>query len=92
MRCGCSAVFQDQQLTYQELDACANQLAQRLQTLGVKAETLVGLCVDRSLEMLVGLLGILKAGGAYLPLDPTYPERCVQLLSFPLEKSSEKII
>ncbi len=68
------AVLSEQgQLTYKELNAKANQLAHYLRTLGVKSETLVGLCVDRSLEMIIGLLGILKAGGAYVPLDPTYP-------------------
>ena len=56
-----------------ELDARANQLAHHLRALGVGPEAVVGLCVERSLEMLVGLLGILKAGGAYLPLDPDYP-------------------
>ncbi|MEH2091942.1 non-ribosomal peptide synthetase [Nostoc sp.] len=61
------------QLTYQQLNIKANQLAHHLQKLGVRAEVLVGICVDRSLEMMVGLLGILKAGGAYLPLDPAYP-------------------
>ena len=68
------AILSEQgQLTYKELNAKANQLAHYLRTLGVKSETLVGLCVDRSLEMIIGLLGILKAGGAYVPLDPTYP-------------------
>ena len=60
-------------LTYAELNHHANQLAHYLQQLGVGPETLVGLCVERSPEMLVGLLGILKAGGAYLPLDPAFP-------------------
>src|SRR5262249_55528747 len=59
--------------SYGELEARANQLAHHLRSLGVGAETVVGLCLDRSLEMLVGLIGILKAGGAYLPLDPSYP-------------------
>jgi len=67
--------FQDQQLTYSELNARANQLAHYLQTLGVKPERLVGISVERSLEMVVGLLGILKAGGAYVPLDPDYPQQ-----------------
>nr|AGZ05275.1 McyA [Nostoc sp. 152] len=65
--------YENQQLTYQQLNERANQLAHYLQTIGVKPETLVGICIERSLEMVVGLLGILKAGGAYLPLDPTYP-------------------
>src|SRR6266700_2788292 len=56
-----------------ELEARSNQLAQHLRAQGVGAETVVGLCVERSLDLLVGLLGILKAGGAYLPLDPSYP-------------------
>jgi non-ribosomal peptide synthetase component F len=68
-----AAVFEDERLTYQELDRRANRLAHQLRGLGVGPETIVGLCVPRSLEMVVGLLGILKAGGAYLPLDPDYP-------------------
>jgi amino acid adenylation domain-containing protein len=75
-RCG------EEELTYRELNQRANQLAHHLQTLGVGPEVLVGLCVERSLEMVVGLLGILKAGGAYLPLDPNYPpERLAMMLS-----------
>jgi amino acid adenylation domain-containing protein len=62
-----------EQLTYAELDARANQLAHHLGRIGVGPEVLVGICVERSLEMLVGLLGILKAGGAYVPIDPAYP-------------------
>ncbi len=65
--------FRDKSLTYMELDARSNQLARRLQRMGVGPESLVGLCVERSLEMIVALLGILKAGGAYVPLDPAYP-------------------
>ncbi|WP_373528143.1 amino acid adenylation domain-containing protein [Nostoc sp.] len=68
-----AVVFENQQLTYDELNYRANQLAHYLKALGVKADVLVGLCVDRSLDMVVGLLGILKAGGAYVPLDPEYP-------------------
>ena len=65
--------FEDQSLTYEELDRLSNQLARALSAKGVGAESLVGLCVERSIEMMVGLLGILKAGGAYVPLDPAYP-------------------
>jgi len=68
-----AAVRADERLTYGELNRRANQLASHLRTMGVGPETLVGICVDHSLEMLVGLLGILKAGGAYVPLDPTFP-------------------
>ncbi|QIR36238.1 amino acid adenylation domain-containing protein [Tolypothrix sp. PCC 7910] len=68
-----AVIFQNEQLTYRELNQKANQLAYHLRTLGVKPETLVGVCIERSLEMVVALLGILKAGGAYIPLDPTYP-------------------
>ena len=73
-----AVVFENQQLTYAELNGRANQLAHYLQKLGVKPDTLVGICVERSLEMMVGLLGILKAGGAYLPLDPEYPQERLQ--------------
>ncbi len=68
-----AVVFEQQKLTYWELNSKANQLAHYLQKLGVVPETLVGICVERSLEMVVGLLAILKAGGAYVPLDPNYP-------------------
>ncbi|MEW6367291.1 MAG: non-ribosomal peptide synthase/polyketide synthase [Acidobacteriota bacterium] len=67
-------VFQDQALTYAELDARANQVANYLMAFGAGPETLVGICIDRSLEMVVGLLGILKSGSAYVPLDPEYPK------------------
>jgi amino acid adenylation domain-containing protein len=74
--------FEDQKITYQELNARANQLAHYLQSLGVVANQLVGLCVDRSLETIIGILGILKAGGAYLPLDPSNPpERSAYILT-----------
>ncbi|MBD2502164.1 non-ribosomal peptide synthetase [Anabaena azotica] len=77
-----AAVFAGQKLTYRELDEQANQLAQYLQSLGVKAEVMVGLCVERCLEMMVGLLAILKAGGVYVPIDPAYPqERIAYILS-----------
>ena len=68
-----AVVCENEQLTYRELNRRANQLAHLLQKLGVGPENLVGICVERSLEMIVGLLGILKVGGAYVPLDPAYP-------------------
>ena len=68
-----AVILQQDHLTYRDLNRRANQLAHYLQKLGVGPETLVGICVDRSLEMIVGLLGVLKAGGAYVPLDPIYP-------------------
>ena len=67
-----AVIFEDERLTYQELNARANQLATTCGH-GVGPEVLVGICMERSVEMVVGLLGILKAGGAYVPLDPTYP-------------------
>jgi non-ribosomal peptide synthetase component F/acyl carrier protein len=70
----------NQQLTYHELNCRANQLAHYLRSLGVEADVLVGISVERSLEMLVGLLGILKAGGAYVPLDPEYPQDRLSLM------------
>ncbi|MBE8997966.1 amino acid adenylation domain-containing protein [Nostoc sp. LEGE 12447] len=69
-----AVVYENESLTYQQLNLRANQLAHYLQTLGVKPEVLVGICIERSPLMLVGLLGILKAGGAYVPLDPAYPQ------------------
>ena len=66
---------EDEQVTYEELNSRANQLAHYLIRMGVGPEVLVGICVHRGLEMMVGLLGVLKAGGAYVPLDPNYPKR-----------------
>src|SRR5262245_44556852 len=68
-----AVVLDDEQVTYRELNRRANQVAHHLRTLGVGPEVLVGLCLERSAEMVVGLLGILKAGGAYVPLDPDLP-------------------
>jgi aspartate racemase len=79
-----AVVCDDKQLTYQELNTRANKLAHHLQSLEVGPNVLVGICVERSLEMVVGLLGILKAGGAYVPLDPAYPK---ERLSFILEET-----
>jgi amino acid adenylation domain-containing protein len=84
-----AVVFEGQQLTYNELNCRANQLAHYLQSLGVKPDELVGICVERSLEMIVGLLGILKAGGAYVPFDPDYP---IERLSFMLEDAAVKVL
>ncbi len=84
-----AAVFEGQRLTYAELNRQANQLAHALIVLGVQADTLVGICVERSLEMVVGLLGILKAGGAYVPLDPDYPR---ERLHFMLEDSQTPVL
>jgi amino acid adenylation domain-containing protein len=67
-------------LTYRELNQRANAVALRLQELGVKPESLVGLCLERSAELIVGLLGILKAGGAYVPLDPEYPRERINFM------------
>ncbi|MBN8227307.1 non-ribosomal peptide synthase/polyketide synthase [Corallococcus macrosporus] len=68
-----AVITPERQLTYREVDAKANQLAHRLQGLGVGPETRVGLCVERTEDLVIGALGILKAGGAYVPLDPSYP-------------------
>src|SRR6476620_4872191 len=77
-----AVVFEDERLSYGELDARSSRLAHHLRALGVGPEVVVGLCIERSLAMLVGLLGILKAGGAYLPLDPDYPpERLAFMLA-----------
>ncbi|MEH2238171.1 amino acid adenylation domain-containing protein, partial [Nostoc sp.] len=84
-----AVVFEEKQLTYQELNQKANQLAHYLQSLGIRPEVLVGICVERSLEMAVGLLGILKAGGAYVPLDPNYP---AERLSYMLEDSRVEVL
>ncbi|ARV60046.1 non-ribosomal peptide synthetase [Nostocales cyanobacterium HT-58-2] len=74
--------FEQQQLTYRELNEKANQLAHHLQKKGVKTEVLVGISVERSLQMVIGLLGILKAGGAYVPIDPESPqERIAYMLA-----------
>ncbi|HEV3051515.1 MAG TPA: amino acid adenylation domain-containing protein, partial [Longimicrobium sp.] len=77
-----AVVFEGEPLTYAELNARANRLAHHLRSLGVGPDARVGLCVERSLEMMVGLLAVLKAGGAYVPLDPAYPaERLAYMLA-----------
>ena len=81
--------FEDKQVTYRELNRKANQLAHYLISLGIGPEKLVGICVERSIEMVVGLLGILKAGGAYVPLDPAYPK---ERLRFMLEDAQVSVL
>jgi amino acid adenylation domain-containing protein len=84
-----AVVFEDEQVSFAELDVRVTQLAQYLEKLGVGPEVLVAICVERSLEMVVGILGIIKAGGAYLPLDPAYP---VDRLSFMLQDSGASVV
>ena len=84
-----AVIVDDQQLTYRELNAKANQLARWLQAAAVRPDGLVGIFMERSLEMVIGILGVLKAGGAYLPLDPSYPP---ERLRFMLEDSSATVI
>jgi amino acid adenylation domain-containing protein len=79
----------EEKLTYRELNQRANQLARYLQTLGVGPNVLVGLCLERSLDMVIGLLGILKAGGAYVPLDPSYPP---DRLAFMIEDTQAPVL
>jgi amino acid adenylation domain-containing protein len=81
--------FEAQTLSYGDLNRRANQLAHHLRKSGVGPEVMVGICLDRSLDLPVGLLGILKAGGAYLPLDPAYPE---DRLSFMLKDSGTSVL
>ncbi len=73
-------IFEEQQLSYDQLNRRANQLARHLIKLGVKVETIVGISVDRSIEMVVAMLAVLKAGGAYLPIDPTYPPERIRYM------------
>ena len=84
-----AVVFEDERLNYRELNARANQLAHHLRALGVGADVKVGLLIEHSIEMVIGLLGILKAGGAYLPLDPSYPR---ERLSFMLADSQVRVL
>ncbi len=84
-----AVAYKDEQLTYEQLDARANQLAGYLRERGVGPDELVGICVERSLEMAVGLLAILKAGGAYVPLDPSYPR---ERLEYMLKDASPKVL
>src|SRR6185436_1548327 len=82
-------VYGEAQLSYEALNKRANQLAWQLQVLGVGPEVRVGLCLERSLELLIGLLGILKAGGSYVPLDPSSPS---ERLSFILDDAGVAVL
>ena len=84
-----AVVFETEQLTYTELNRQANQLAHYLQTLGVEPEALVGICLERSQEMVVSILATLKAGGAYVPLDPSYPQ---ERLAFMVENAQVSVL
>ncbi|WP_437811936.1 amino acid adenylation domain-containing protein [Sorangium sp. So ce1078] len=84
-----AVVFGAEALTYRELNRRANQLAHHLRSLGVGPDVPVGLCVERSIDMVVGMLGVLKAGGAYVPLDPSYPD---ERLEFILEDTGAPVL
>ena len=84
-----AVVFEDEKLTFKELDEKSNQLAHYLQSKGIKIETFVPICLERSLEMIIGLLGIMKSGGAYVPVDPDYPQ---ERINFLLEDTSASIV
>ncbi|WP_374015232.1 amino acid adenylation domain-containing protein [Massilia sp. BJB1822] len=82
-------VYEGRELSYGELNRKANQLAHHLRALGAGPDVLVGICMERSIEMVVALLGILKAGGAYVPLDPSYPQERLELM---LEDSAPLVV
>ncbi|MBW4636378.1 MAG: AMP-binding protein [Iphinoe sp. HA4291-MV1] len=84
-----AVVFEHESFTYHQLNSRANKIAHYLQALGVSSEMLVGICMERSVSMVVGLLGILKAGAAYVPLDPAYPG---ERLAFMLEDSQATVL
>ncbi|PZU94472.1 MAG: non-ribosomal peptide synthetase [Pseudanabaena sp.] len=75
-----AVIYENQKLTYQELNQKANQLAHHLLAIGIQSEQLIGICIERSLDMLVGLLGILKAGATYVPIDPSYPRDRIEYM------------
>jgi len=75
-----AVVFEDKKLTYRELNEKANSLARSLRNKDVKTDTIVGIMVERSVEMIVGIMGILKSGGAYLPIDPSYPKERIEYI------------
>ncbi|MCW1242733.1 amino acid adenylation domain-containing protein, partial [Bacillus pretiosus] len=82
-------VFEDKKLTFRELNERANSLAKELRYRGVKADSIVGIMIERSLEMMIGIMGVLKSGGAYLPLDPSYPRERIEYM---LDDSKSEIL
>ncbi|WP_262421976.1 AMP-binding protein [Bacillus aquiflavi] len=84
-----AVVFEDKQLTYRELNEKSNQVARLLQEKGVQPDTIVGIMIERSLEMIIGMMGILKSGAAYLPIDLEYPEERIKYM---VEDSGTKLV
>jgi acyl-coenzyme A synthetase/AMP-(fatty) acid ligase len=84
-----AVVYEEESLSYRELNARANRLARYLQDLGVGPEVGVGICAQRGIEMMIGVLATLKAGGAYVPLDPAYP---VERLRYMLQDSGARVL
>jgi non-ribosomal peptide synthetase component F len=84
-----AVIFENERLTYRELNGRANQVAHRLRKLGVGPDVLVGLFMERNAELVIGLLAILKAGGAYVPIDPVYPK---DRIAFMLEDADVKVL
>src|SRR6185437_5454663 len=84
-----AVVYEEQELSYRELQERSNQLGHYLRKRGVRPEELVPICIERSIEMIVGILGILKAGGAYVPIDPAYPEERIRYM---LEDTAARIM
>lgn len=82
-------IFEDEKITYKELNEQSNRLAHFLQSKGVKKETIVGICIERNIDMITGILSVLKAGGAYVPIDPEYPE---ERINYMLEDSKSSIV
>jgi amino acid adenylation domain-containing protein len=84
-----AAIFKNENITYKELNQKSNKLAHYLRERGIRSETLVGICIERSLDMIISILGVMKAGAAYLPLNPTYP---VERLSYMLNDSQSSLL
>lgn len=84
-----AAVYEEKSITYRELNERSNQLARKLKKLGMAPENIAAICIERSLEMLISVLGVLKSGGAYLPLDASYPE---ERLRFMIEDANVKVL